>query len=127
MPEQEQVYSALSKLPNIDDTEPLNDADLSCLREIHEVLVKHGRLNRFGLSLLHQHFDIESDECLVESCDPERRTLTIRPIKRADLAGKDAIGTNWRMDSGESMLWCTVYCIEREKGHWITHFGEENE
>lgn len=125
MVEQEHVYSALSKLPHIDDTEPLNDADMGCLREIRDVLVKHNRLNRFGVNLLHQHFDLESDECLVEFCDPEKRTLTVQPVKQADLIGKTAVGTNWRMDSGEAILECVQICrtIGDRLPHAIMHMG----
>jgi hypothetical protein len=68
--------------PDIMDVEPLGAADHACLQEIKDVLLRHGRLNRFGVTLLHEHFAISHDEILVEECDPANRTLTIRPEKK---------------------------------------------
>jgi hypothetical protein len=122
MPEtQESVSAQLPKLPHIDKTEPLNAEDHECIREIRDVLIKHGRLNRFGLSLLHEHFDVASDECMVEVCDPETRTLTIRPVKRSNLAGRNTIETNWRLDSGEALFSCVAHCFARIVGGYPIH------
>lgn len=120
---QEQLYPAVPKLPNINEVEPLQAEDMECLREIRDVLAKHGRLNRFGVNLLHGHFDVATDECLVEVCDPEKRTLMILPVNRSELAGQRMMETNWRLDSGESLLDCWASCIidykgDHMKAHW---------
>jgi len=50
-----------SNLRNIDDVQPVNDGDTDCLVEIREVLRRHGKLDRFGVALLHSHFDLAND------------------------------------------------------------------
>ena len=42
---------------DINDVEPLNEGDQACLTEIREVLKKHGKRERFGVALLHRHFE----------------------------------------------------------------------
>jgi len=133
MPETgEHLSPAVPNLPNINEVEPLQAEDMECLREIRDVLVKHNRLNRFGVSLLHGHFGMASDECLVEVCDPEKRTLMIRPIKRSNLAGRHVIETNWRLDSGEAIVDCFANCWvnpwtgNHDREHWQIIGGELN-
>ncbi len=75
----------LTKMKHIDNVEPINDGDFDCIDEVRAVLEKYGALGRFGLTLLHKHFDVEDDEVLVEYCDEENRRLTLEPVKHADL------------------------------------------
>src|SRR5260370_32755153 len=86
---------------NIDDIEPLSSQDTACLEEIREVLARHGALERFGVSLLHEHFEVADDEILVETCDIEARTLVTTPMKRAELGEEAIIQTNWCLRSGD--------------------------
>ena len=87
-----------SELSTLDETEPLCGADEACLDEIREVLARHGRLNRFGVTLLHKHFDLAEDEILVEECDEQQRTLTTSPRKASAFPLDRRIETVWRFD-----------------------------
>ncbi|HEY0872555.1 MAG TPA: hypothetical protein VGD94_03715 [Vicinamibacterales bacterium] len=100
-----------SKLKNIDDVDPLNNADTECLLEIRDVLQKHGKLNRFGVALLHSHFDLAADEAMVETCDLENRTLTLKAVKQSEVGPRD-VGTIWKLGEGDfiAMSWCRSYC-----------------
>lgn len=84
---------------DIKDVEPLNDSDLECLAEVRDVLKKYGKRERFGVALLHKHFEMSADEQLVEYTDAETRVLTIKPVKR-DEAGQ-TFGTIWELGDGE--------------------------
>jgi hypothetical protein len=97
-------------LKDIHDVDPVNDSDLPCLAAVREVLKKHGRQDRFGVALLHKHFDMGEDEILVEETDVAGRVLTIKPVKQAT-AGK-TIETIWHLADGEqrAMLGCRQYC-----------------
>ena len=95
------------RLPNIDEVGPFSEDDEACFEEIKQVLTKHGRLQRFGVCLLHAHFPITGDEVLVESCDPSTRTLTTRPVNRAQFGRTKPIETSWRLDTGEALGTCT--------------------
>jgi hypothetical protein len=70
-----------SQLPGADAVIEFSDKDTDFLRELRDVLKKHGVLERFGISLLHTHFDVAEDEVLLETTDIEERTQFIRPVK----------------------------------------------
>jgi hypothetical protein len=96
-------------LPNIDDTPHLDSEDERCLNEIRAVLLRHGKASRLGVAVLHQHFQLESDEVLVEHCDPSLRTLTSKPIKIEDMLAKNNYRpTIIRFDGGRAQgcRWC---------------------
>jgi len=98
---------ALSPLPGIDDVEARSDADDACFTELREVLGRHNALDRFGITLLHQHFHIGDDELLVEEVDADSRTLITRPVPQAEVVGRRVKETNWRLDSDAAMSACT--------------------
>lgn len=106
-----------SNLKNIDDVSPLNDEDAACLAELREVLKKHAGLDRFGVALLHSHFDLAPDEIMLETTDAENRCLTTKPVK-VDEAGTNNVGTIWMLRDGAGDVittWCRAYC-RRIKG-----------
>jgi hypothetical protein len=100
----------LPVLPDIDEVPPLSEADQPCLDEIRAVLVKHDALLRFGVALLHEHFEVADDEILVETIDVASRTLTSRPEKIADLGHYRSVETSWRLDDRTAMARCTSAC-----------------
>lgn len=97
-------------LPDIDAVEPAGDGDAACLDEVSRVLRKHGKEGRFGVALLHKHFDLAEDEMLVEYSDPVNRVLTITPVKKAE-AGR-TVETIWMFGEGQgrSLLGYMQYC-----------------
>lgn len=106
----ELVLSPIRKthLKDLSEVEPINEGDEPCLAEIRDVLKKFGMQDRFGVFLLHQHFDLAPDEVLVEDNDPQTRVLTIRPVKR-----KEALHTQETMWAfvGEGLeRVCPKYC-----------------
>jgi hypothetical protein len=105
-----------ARLKDMDDVEPINDSDLTCLAEVREVLKKHGKRERFGVALLHKHFDIAPDEVLVESTDKEGRVLTIKPEKQE--AAGNTVGTVWQLLDGEFelMMACRFKCRRNDIG-----------
>jgi hypothetical protein len=105
------IATAHSDLLDIDDVKPLSDDDKQCFAELREVLERHGALQRFGVTLLHNHFPVYEGELLVEECDEEKRTLTLKPMKRAELNEGTLMQTNWRLDTEASMQGCVAYCL----------------
>jgi hypothetical protein len=97
--------------PDISEAEPLSELDTECLNEVRAVLRRHGALDRFGICLLHEHFDIADDEVMVESVDVDQRTLTTRPVHRDQLTGARSIETSWRLDSGDALTECRRSCV----------------
>ena len=113
------------KLPYIDEVEPVSEEDQACIAELREVLRKHDRLSRFGISLLHEHFQVADDEVMVETCDAQERTLLSRPIKKTALEGTKMIETNFRLDSGSGLLSCMGICLRDVNGpHLCFHMME---
>lgn len=104
-----------NRLPDIGDVQALNSDDVACLEEISKVLDKHGRSSKFGIALLHKHFDLDQDEILVETVNLPMRTLTATPIKRSEMAGGGYTDTVWKFDVGRiAIRACPSYHITRE-------------
>jgi len=82
-------------VPTFDAAQPLNTDDRVFLQELYDVLDKHGNLDRFGLCLLHDHFDVSPDEILLETNDPKARTLSMEVVKRSELP--ESKFTSWRI------------------------------
>jgi hypothetical protein len=95
-------------LPDINDVVPVGPQDQACMDEVREVLERHGALQRFGLTLLHQHFDIAEDEVLVESIDVENRILLSTPKKVATIGA--SVETSWRLDDPTRQQVCETLC-----------------
>lgn len=104
-------------LKHIDDVEPIGANDAACLEEIRSVLERHDCLNRFGLALLHSHFDIDDDELLLETTNVAEREHWVRPVKKAYLqeVGLQAQTTILRFDHSSWSQNCG--CIRDKHGH----------
>lgn len=109
------LFFSMKTLPDITEAKALSPQDGALVRDIVDVLRKHNALDRFGLTLLHQHFQISDNEVLVESVDTKTRTQTTRPMPKSDLGSLDYTETSWRLDSGEPMMACV--CIKYPDGH----------
>lgn len=114
--------SIIDALPDITEVKALSDADKQCLGEVRQVLDRHQMTRKFGVSLLHKHFSVADDEVLVECCDPEQRTLIIKPVKKETLVGMKQTETNWILGQELSAtLYCTQVCLPSKEGHITDH------
>ena len=86
----------LQRNPSFDEAIPLGAADAQFVADLHDLLKRYGNLNRFGLCLLHDHFDVNDDEILLETNDYEARTLKLEVVKRDAL--QEIKFTSWRID-----------------------------
>lgn len=102
------VTSAEHNLPAIESMSPISDSDKACLRDVEEILKKYGMLERIGVTLLHKHFELQPGEIMVESCDPNTRTLTIVPVKMDTINMRHYVETCWRLDTGEALMRCNI-------------------
>ena len=112
--------------PDLIDIVPLGEADRACLDAVRAALSAHGSLDRFGLTLLHDHFPLQDGELLVETCDPDSRTLTIAPgVVDTNNTDDRLIETNWSFSpEGDVIagLVCKVGCfIDLKDNHKRTH------
>ena len=96
----------------------LNESDIKCFADVREVLAKHGALERFGLMLLHKHFELKDGECLLESMDVPSRTLTVRAVEASEVTS--AVQTQWKLDSQDPLQWCSGFC-NYNNGHKHGH------
>lgn len=112
---------AYKDLADIDAVPAVNDDDMACLSDIRDVLLKHGKIDRFGVNLLHSHFPIADNEVLVESCDDQARTLTMHVKSKDVLASPDLKATSWRLSDGETMLGCYSACVAAGGSHKRKH------
>jgi hypothetical protein len=104
---------ALNELPALNEIDiKLNQADIECFADVRDVLARHGRLDRFGMTLLHRHFDVADDERLIETIDVAERVQTISVHKTESLSGVETIETAWRLrpEGIQSMAECIIAC-----------------
>ncbi|HST69504.1 MAG TPA: hypothetical protein VLI94_07590 [Solirubrobacterales bacterium] len=103
----------------IEEVESLSSKDQDVIDQVRRVLEENGALDRFGLTLLHSHFDLGPDEVLVETVDADSRTLTIRPLDRSELMRKsDPIQTSWRLDGPDNTPIGVLYCHRPKEGQF---------
>ena len=121
---QEQVVimpTQWAHLPDISDVPQISEKDHKILSDLREVLQKHNATERFGVNLLHRHFDIGDDEILVEYTDEIARTQTIKVEKLSDLTiGDGVIETNWTFDREAASTACRGVCVYNQ-GHRRQH------
>jgi hypothetical protein len=108
--DQRRVAMVWTGLPSIDEMPPLSESDQVVVDEIRQVLIKHGALNRFGINLLHSHFELRGDEVLVEHVDRTARTLTTRPLPVGELRRRSLVPTAFRLDETDEVPLAVQYC-----------------
>jgi hypothetical protein len=98
-------------------------SDAACLEEIRLVLTKYGNLDRFGIALLHSHFQVAEDEMMLETTDVEQREHRVRPVKKSQLeqAGLEPQTTILRFDERGASQYCA--CMRDKDGHTGGHIG----
>lgn len=99
---------------DIAEVDPVTDKDADVLRDLHEVLMKHNAVDRFGIMLIHKHFDLAENEQMVEFTDVENRRLTLQPMLEGTVA--NTIQTSWKFPSDpdaprEAMADCVWRCF----------------
>lgn len=106
-----------SDLRHIADVRPIDDDDGPILSEIRDVMEKHNCLDRFGITLLHNHFELDDDEVMMETTDLDRREHLVRPMKLRELqeAGIVAQSTVIGFDKAGYRQICG--CDPRASGH----------
>ena len=112
-------------LQHIDEVEQLNASDESVFEAIRAVLKEHGVSHRFGVKLLHKHFELQDDEVLVETCDEEARTLSIQPVRRSQLSDAETMQTMWSFtaDRVQASAACKRMCyIDEDRIHEDKHW-----
>ena len=106
---------------DISEVKPLTDDDKDLFSEVRDVLKKHNVLDRFGLNVIHKHFDIAENECLLECTDIENRTLVIKPIKVTEMDIKNTTVTQWRLSDGNAVAEVGCRCARVGSGHGGYH------
>lgn len=84
---------------DIDEVIKYSEEDRPLFDELYNVLEKYGATQRFGVTLLHTHFDLKKDEVLMESTNKVTRQQFIEPISKLLLDQIDSIETSWQLTS----------------------------
>ena len=107
-------------LKDVDDVKPMGPDDHECIAELFSVLKKHSKEQRFGLTLLHRHFEMSDDEVLVEHTDVSERSLTLKPAPRLSDNSDERLQTSWMLGEdgqGVVMAKCVVDCVTIGPNH----------
>lgn len=109
------LESTLPPPDHITAVKPRSPQDDVLFAELASVLKKHGALDRFGVTLLHRHFDIAHGEVLLEETDVQTRRQCIQPISAEALRGEKFTETAWRLGDGFVAMAC--FCRDSGAGH----------
>lgn len=112
-----------SSLIDVDDVKPVDDQDYVVLEEIRQVLAKHGSTERFGICLLHRHFDVAAGEIAVEYTDTASRISTVR-VEQHGPEG-NYLQTMWRFGSSPENVTVCVRRCNNYGGHKNEHLNEK--
>ncbi len=85
------------------------------------MLVKHKALHRFGMFLIHKHFEVADDEEMTECTEHADRRLTIVPKKKDQIDRSVTIPTNWIFTETEEVAAACCTCARNENGHMGFH------
>lgn len=108
------------RVPDLRDVRPLDDADFACMADLRDVLLRHGRLGRFALHLVHRHFDVGAHEVLIEYSDPAARVQQLRVEPRDSATARGAVPTTWTLQTAAPMAACRcAYSVAQ--GHLARH------
>ncbi len=102
---------------DIESVRPLGPEDDAVMADLHRTLERHGALDRFGISLLHQHFDLEEGEIMLEETNKAERLQQMRVVQAADLENVANIATAWSLESGMPLMRCTCQQSGGEHQH----------
>jgi hypothetical protein len=93
------MISQLAPAPfDFDDVPDLDDDDRACMEATARLWASFGKLDRFVVALDHGHFDVGDDEVLIETNDPDQRTLLVRPVTLADVPTDGSVReTQWQL------------------------------
>ena len=109
-----------SKFSHVDKVAPLSDDDYAVLNEIKQVLEKHNAVDRFGVSLIHRHFELKEDEIVFETTNEEARVQQIEVCASSSIKDRsDILETQWVFDGGQNLV-CVKYC-DYNHGHVHIH------
>ncbi|HZF12920.1 MAG TPA: hypothetical protein VFE33_29375 [Thermoanaerobaculia bacterium] len=114
-----------SSLVDVDEVKPVDEQDYVVLAEIRQVLAKHGSTERFGVCLLHRHFEVAPDEVAVEYTDTANRISTVR-VESQGPEG-NYLQTMWKFGASPESVPVT-FCVRRcnnSEGHKNVHVKEE--
>ena len=103
------------------DLQPFSQDDAACFKDIRDVLLKHNALKRFGVFLIHKHFEIADDEEMTECTEHADRRLTILPRKRTEIDRTVTIPTNWIFTATEEVAAACCTCARNDQGHQGFH------
>ena len=110
MPTEIPLAFAVNNQTDINDIEVRSETEAPAFSEIREILVKYGLERKYGVALLHKHFDLAEDEMLVEFTDLEARTLISKPIKIGAISSTSLIETSWMLGYDVVMGNCVTVC-----------------
>lgn len=113
------VMHSHNALPDISQVQPRTAADAPLFAELASVLDKYDARGRFGIMLLHKHFDLDNGEVLLEETDVQGRVQTITPVSES-ARPNEYIETAWQFDKdGTPEMKCI--CPERQGKHIGDH------
>lgn len=108
-------------MKHVTEVDPVSEKDRETLEAIKDVLIKNNAVDRFGVHLIHKHFDLADDEIIMEYTDEEARTqfTQVEKYSEAFATGKP-LETQWRFSRETASMGCVGFC-HYNNGHRHIH------
>ena len=108
-------------MKHVTEVEPVTEKDRSILEAIKAVLLEHDAVERFGVHLVHKHFDLTEDEIIMEYTDEDARTQFTQVEKYEEaFANGLPLETQWRFNRETASMGCVGFCLYNN-GHRHIH------
>jgi hypothetical protein len=104
------LASAVNRLTAINQVERRLESEAGLFGEVRDLLKRYGVEKKYGLVLLHKHFDLAEDEVLMEYTDVENRTLITKPAPRSEVLAGNVVETVWSLETGNMTTACVGFC-----------------
>ena len=115
------IAFAANRQADIHDAEKRVASDAAMFSEVAAVLRRQGLQDKYGLTLLHKHFDLHDDEQLVEFTDVQNRVLTLKPMRIGEIPRENLTETNWCLNDNSVVSACVVFCHGAYGQHKAQH------
>ena len=105
------AFKGLQDIHKVEEFSKVKDWEF--FQDVSHLLFKHGKIEKFVITLLHTHFSISKNEIIVESADKENTKINIE-VKRKNR--KSYYPNIWRfIDTGTEIQFIPVQFINIQK------------
>ncbi len=99
---------SFNNLLDIDDVSPYSEEDVKVIAQLGKVLIAHNMHQRFGISLIHKHYDLKENEIVLETTSEQNAKEFSMSVASFDNQS-DVLPSMWRFVAGNTKIEATQW------------------